>query len=77
MNKKKILSEYKNKIKLLSKYNKSYYEKNSPEVSDDNYDKLKKEIILLENEYAFLKSKNSPTQTVGYKPSKNFEKKKT
>ena len=62
MNKKKILSEYKNKIKLLSKYNKSYYEKNSPEVSDDNYDKLKKEIILLENEYAFLKSKNSPTQ---------------
>ncbi len=76
MNKKKILSEYKNKIKLLSKYNKSYYEKNSPEVSDDNYDKLKKEIILLENEYAFLKSKNSPTQTVGYKPSKNFEKKK-
>ena len=35
---------------------------------------LKKEILLLEKKYNFLKSKNSPSKIVGYKPSKNFKK---
>ena len=39
-----------------------------------NEDDLKKEIILLENKYAFLKSNNSPSKSVGHKPSKNFKK---
>jgi len=76
MSKDKIEDQYKEKIKLLNSYNKFYYEKSSPKVSDEIYDKLKKEILLLENKFNFLKSKDSPSKIVGYKPSKNFKKKK-
>ncbi len=76
MNKKKILKEYNGKIKLITEYNKFYYEKNLPKISDDIYDKLKQEILSLEIKHVFLKSKYSPSRAVGYKPSKNFEKKK-
>ncbi len=74
MNKEKIQKEYEKKIKLIYRYNKLYYEKSNPIISDESYDTLKKEIILLENQYNFLKSKNSPSKTVGHKPSKNFKK---
>ena len=75
MSKNKIEDQYKEKIKLLNSYNKFYYEKSSPKVSDDEYDKLKQEILYLEDKFNFLKSNNSPSKIVGYKPSKNFEKK--
>ena len=75
MSKNKIKNSYNKKIKLLDTYNKFYYEKSSPKVSDQIYDKLKQEIILLEKQYDYLKSNNSPSKIVGYKPSKNFEKK--
>ena len=61
MNKKEIQKKYKEKIKLISKFNKFYYDKSDPIVSDQEYDSLKKEILLLENNYKFLKSKNSPS----------------
>ena len=74
MNKKLIKDKYKEKIKLINIYNQKYYNKNQPEVSDDKYDELKKEILLLEKKYSFLKSKTSPSKSVGYKPSKSFKK---
>ena len=74
MDKKKIIKEYKNKIKLINKYNKFYYDKNSPIVSDSEYDYLRKDLLSLETKYDFLKSKTSPSTSVGYKPSKNFNK---
>ena len=74
MNKKKIYSDYKEKIITLKKYNKLYYNDNNPQVSDDQYDTLKKNILALEDKYTFLKSKDSPSTVVGFKPSKNFKK---
>ena len=74
MNKKETRSIYKKKIRLISEYNKFYYEKSKPSVSDQAYDELKKDIILLESKYDYLKSKISPSEIVGYKPSKNFKK---
>ena len=74
MNKKKIETEYKKKIKLIINYNKNYYDKSNPIVSDKIYDDLKKDILILEKNYLFLKSKNSPSKLVGFKPSKNFKK---
>ncbi len=74
MNKKKIHNDYLNKIDILKKYNKSYFEDSDPEVTDEEYDKLKKKILNLENEYKFLNSKDSPSKLVGFKPSKNFKK---
>ncbi len=74
MNKKEIQIEYNKKIELFNKLNKYYFDKNKPIVSDAEYDDLKREIIFLENKYIFLKSKKSPSKSVGHKPSKNFKK---
>ena len=67
---------YNNKIKELILHNHLYFDKSKPNISDDGYDKLKKEIFELENKFSFLKSKHSPSKTVGFKPSKNFIKSK-
>jgi len=48
--------------------------KNSPKVSDKEFDELKLKILSLEKKYNFLRSKKSPNLMVGYKPSKNFHK---
>ncbi len=74
MNKKEIIIKYKKKLELFNKFNKFYFDKSKPIVTDKEYDDLKREIILLENKYLFLKSKNSPSISVGHKPSKNFKK---
>jgi len=66
--------DYKKKIKLLKKYNKYYFDKSKPLVSDNVYDKLKFEILSIENQNKNLISHNSPSKTVGFKPSKNFKK---
>ena len=76
MNEKLLKKEYLKKISQLQKYNSAYYDKSSPIVTDSEYDKLKKDIIDFENKYNFLKNPNSPSLTIGFKPSKNFKKKK-
>ena len=74
MNIKKIEDQYKKKLKLLENYNKEYFINSNPIISDNKYDNLKNDILSLEKKYSFLKSKDSPSQKVGYKPSKNFKK---
>ena len=74
MIKKKILENYKKKLKDFEKYNEAYYDKNKPLISDSKFDEIKKEIIGLEKEYSFLNNIKSPNLTVGFKPSKNFKK---
>ena len=71
-----LKKEYQKKIKDINQYNKFYFDKNKPKISDANYDKLKKEILEIEKKYPDLISKNSPSVSVGFKPSKNFEKSK-
>ena len=48
MKKKLIQKEYDKKIKLIQRYNKGYYDENNSEISDADYDLLKKEIIEFE-----------------------------
>ena len=43
MSKKEIQIQYKKKIKLFNQYNKSYYDKSKPDVSDKEYDLLARE----------------------------------
>ena len=74
MEKKKIIKIYKSKVKLLKKYNKSYFDKNKSSVSDQEFDNLKYELLNLEDKYDFLESEDSPSKNVGFKPSKNFKK---
>ncbi|MEP3892353.1 MAG: NAD-dependent DNA ligase LigA [Hellea sp.] len=51
-----------------------YYQDDNPALSDAAYDALRKELIGLEAEYPHLVKKNSPTQSVGVKPSSKFGK---
>ena len=70
----KVKEDYIQKIKLIKKYNKYYYSKSNPLVDDSTNEKIKNEILNLEKKYSFLKSNESPSLSVGFKPSKNFEK---
>ena len=74
MTNEKINKRYFEKIKLFQKYNKYYYNLNKPIVNDSDFDKLKQEIINLEKKYNFLNHKESPSNSVGFKPSKIFKK---
>ena len=74
VNNNSIKKIYNQKIKLLVKHNKLYFNDNRPIISDHDYDILKKEILDLEKTYKFLKNKNSPSKNVGFTPSKNFKK---
>ena len=74
MKKDQLKKIYKDKINEFKKNNLLYFEKNSPRISDSEFDDLKKEILNLEKDYPFLKSKDSPSQVLGHKPSKIFKK---
>ncbi len=74
MDRNKIKKDYNKKIKNLVKLNKHYYDLNKPLVNDHEYDQIKVDILSLEKKYDFLKSANSPSQIVGFKPSKTFKK---
>ncbi len=69
-----IKKYYKKKINELKNHNKLYFEKSSPKISDKEYDEIKKEILDLENNFSFLKSSSSPSNSLGFAPSKNFIK---
>ena len=69
-----IKKNYLNKIKLIKKYNKYYYDQSNPLISDKEYDQLKREIIDIEKKYPKLIHKESPSLNVGFKASKNFKK---
>ena len=71
---KEVEKIYKRKIKEFQKHNKLYYDKSAPAISDREFDELKADIINLEKKYSFLRSTKSPSYSVGFKPSKNFEK---
>jgi len=74
MERKKIEKEYNDKVKKIIKYDKAYFQNDNPIVSDKDYDQIKHEILQLEKKYNYLKSKNSPSQKVGYEPSNKFKK---
>ncbi len=75
MDEKAIKKKYLKKVSEFERYNRAYYDKSSPIISDAEYDSIKKNIIDLENKYKFLKNIITYSNKVGFKPSKNFKKK--
>ena len=73
-NQEKIKNLYKEKIKKLLKFNKAYFDKDSPIVSDSDFDKLKKELIELAAQNPYLKKIENLDTLIGSKPSAKFEK---
>ena len=62
-----------NKLKKeIERHNFLYHSKNSPEISDAEYDALYQRLKSLESNLS--SSEDSPTKTVGSKPSKGFVK---
>lgn len=61
-------------VKEIKRHNTLYYNDDTPEISDAAYDKLFQEITALEDKYPNLKTKDSPTQSVGAAPTKGFGK---
>ncbi|MCC0629647.1 MULTISPECIES: NAD-dependent DNA ligase LigA [unclassified Clostridioides] len=59
-------------IEKINYHNERYYNQDSPEISDYEYDKLMQELISLEEENPELKRVDSPTNRVGGKPLDKF-----
>jgi len=60
--------------KLVRHHDYLYYVKNAPEISDAEYDKLYRELVLLEKAHPDLVAPDSPTQRVATTPSSGFPK---
>ena len=73
-NKLEIIKIYKNKINLLKKHNRLYFDKDNPRISDAEFDKLKIEINDLEKKNIFLKKLKLKDGIVGSAPSNKFNK---
>ena len=74
MSSNKLKKNYILKLNTLKKHNKLYFEKNSPKISDADFDKLKKEILEIEKNNPNIIGKFSVSNLVGSKPSKSFDK---
>lgn len=56
----------------LHRHNHNYYVLNAPEISDQEFDKMMRELQDLENKYPEYKDDSSPTMRVGSDLNKNF-----
>ena len=57
---------------LIEYHNRRYYQLDDPEISDDEYDRLMRELIALEGLYPDIDRTASPTQRVGAAPLEKF-----
>ncbi len=73
-NLKDLKKKYLKKIKLIKKYNEAYYDLSKPIVDDATYDNIKKEIKEIEEKYPTEINNEFLSSSVGFKPSKNFNK---
>ena len=66
---KKLAEKYRQDIEY---HNKKYYEDDSPEIDDYEYDSMVRALEELESEFPELKISESPTQRIGGKASAKF-----
>ncbi len=68
------IERYKSLKNAINKHRRLYHTLNKPEISDEAYDSLIRELEALESEYPELKTAQSPSAKVGGKPLKEFVK---
>ncbi len=56
----------------LNKHNILYYQQDSPQTSDAEYDAMMRELMALETQHPSFASRDSPAQRIGAPPSKGF-----
>ncbi len=74
MTQKEAEKRIKTLVKEIEKHSRLYHTEDTPEISDEAYDALVRELIDLETQFPKLKSKNSPTAKVGGKILEGFVK---
>ena len=72
--KKNIKKLYLEKIQKLIKFNKAYFEKDNPIVTDEKFDELKKELLNMAKKNPFLKEIKNIDEIIGSSPSNKFKK---
>lgn len=58
----------------INRHDRLYYQKDAPEISDGEYDKLRRRLESLEKQFPELQTPDSPTQRVGAPPLETFAK---
>jgi DNA ligase (NAD+) len=68
-------ARHKQLVKEIKHHDDLYYNKSTTDITDAQYDALRRELESIEKQYPQLITKDSPTQTVGIAPtSKEFKK---
>lgn len=67
-------ARHKKLAKEITKHDELYHNQDAPEISDADYDTLRRELDQLEADYPELATKESPSAKVGAAPSKGFKK---
>ena len=70
------LSELQRLGEMLVKSNVAYYSDDEPIIDDATYDSLKARNLEIELTFPHLKSSDSPSDTIGARPSERFKKTK-
>ncbi|MGD1884181.1 MAG: NAD-dependent DNA ligase LigA [Paracoccaceae bacterium] len=60
--------------RVLNAANKAYHRDDAPDLSDAEYDALKRRNVALEEQFPYLKRADSPTDQVGAIPAEGFSK---
>ncbi|MDD5456162.1 MAG: NAD-dependent DNA ligase LigA [Candidatus Margulisbacteria bacterium] len=74
LNEAKIKKRIRQLQEQINYHNNRYYNLDTPEISDFDYDVLVKELEYLEQQYPQLKQPDSPTSVIGAGASENFAK---
>ncbi|NOY89462.1 MAG: NAD-dependent DNA ligase LigA, partial [FCB group bacterium] len=70
---KKIIEELQKLRQEINYHNKLYYVEDNPSISDAEYDKLFDRLLEIEKQFPELVTPDSPSQRIGFAPSKKFE----
>ena len=74
MNHEDAKARHKQLVSEIKKHDELYFQKDDPDISDAEYDELRKELLELEKSYPDLISADSPSQKVGSAPKRGFKK---
>lgn len=75
LEKEEAAARHKKLSQQIRHHDKKYHQEDAPEISDADYDQLRRELIAIEEKFPELVTKDSPTQSgVGAEPAKGFAK---